>query len=463
VAVSRAARLFELPYLPDSCALFERIRDLPAAAFLDSAFPHARGGRFDILTADPLPGTPQLAEAAAAVAVSGWFDQLIAYQREHWAGLQPLGEEIPFCGGLLGHIDYEAGLPLNRVDPGRAQHRDAAVVRARVNAYEWAIVQDHLLRKCVLVTLPSLPAARQRDILQRLRGAGPAQGAPFALRARFSANFDADGYQRAFNRIKAYIRAGDCYQVNLAQRFQAPFEGDPWQAYKRLRAVAGAPWSAYMDCGAETLLSLSPERFLRLQGQHVETAPIKGTRPRHGDARADELAAAELRSSAKDRAENLMIVDLLRNDLGRSCLPGSIHVDKLFELQSFPTVHHLVSTISGELTAERGAWELLRDSFPGGSITGAPKRRAMQIIAELEPDPRRVFCGAFLYVSADGRMDSNIAIRSLLCSQDRIYCWAGGGIVADSEWQQEYQECFDKVGSLLTALESTLPGAAPTG
>ena len=201
-------------------------------------------------------------------------------------------------------------------------------------------------------------------------------------------------------------------------------------------------------------MCLSPERFLALHGHRVETSPIKGTRPRQGDARADELAAMELRSSEKDRAENLMIVDLLRNDLGRSCLPGSIHVDRLFELQSFPTVHHLVSTISGELREDCGAFELLRDSFPGGSITGAPKRRAMQIIAELEPDRRQAYCGSVFYVSADGRMDSNIAIRTLLCRDGEMLCWGGGGIVADSQWQREYQETYDKVGRFLTVLEN---------
>ena len=176
-------------------------------------------------------------------------------------------------------------------------------------------------------------------------------------------------------------------------------------------------------------------------------------RPRYPDQRADEQAAQELRASHKDRAENLMIVDLLRNDLGRSCVPGSIHVDRLFEVQSFPTVHHLVSTISGELNANRSAWELLRDSFPGGSITGAPKRRAMEIIAELEPDERAAYCGSIFYISADGRMDSNIAIRTMLCNQGTVRCWGGGGIVADSQWPQEYQETYDKVGKLLNTLE----------
>ena len=164
----------------------------------------------------------------------------------------------------------------------------------------------------------------------------------------------------------------------------------------------------------------------------------------------------ELESSEKDRAENLMIVDLLRNDLGRNCVPGSIHVDRLFEVHSYPTVHHLVSTISGELCEGRSALDLLRDAFPGGSITGAPKRRAMQVIAELEPHARQPYCGSLLYLSADGRMDSSIAIRTLLCSEGRIHCWGGGGIVADSRWEQEYQETFDKVGKFLNLLEESL-------
>jgi para-aminobenzoate synthetase component I len=268
---------------------------------------------------------------------------------------------------------------------------------------------------------------------------------------------DAEAYRSAFEQIQAYIRAGDCYQVNLAQKFSAPYQGDPWAAYCELRAIAAAPFSAYLQPAPDqAVLCLSPERFLSLHGRRVETSPIKGTRPRYPDRRADELAAAELRASGKDRAENLMIVDLLRNDLGRSCIPGTIHVDRLFEIQSFPTVHHLVSTISGELKEESSAAALLRDSFPGGSITGAPKRRAMQIIDELEPDDRQLYCGSLFYISADGRMDSNIAIRTLLCHAGEIACWGGGGIVADSQWQQEYQETYDKVGKFLLALEATI-------
>jgi para-aminobenzoate synthetase component 1 len=326
-----------------------------------------------------------------------------------------------------------------------------------LRAYDWCIVQDHLLQRAVLITQPRVSPDQRQELLARVRRPLSAANTTFELSSPFGAVVDQEQYRGSFNRIQAYIQAGDCYQVNLAQRFSAPYTGDPWQAYRRLRATAAAPFSAYMDLpGKNALLCLSPERFISLHGHHVETSPIKGTRPRYGDLRADQLAAEELRASEKDRAENLMIVDLLRNDLGRNCVPGSIHVDKLFELQSFPTVHHLVSTISGELRPDSSAIQLLRDSFPGGSITGAPKRRAMQIIAELETAARQVYCGSVVYISADGRMDSNIAIRSLLCEGGEIHCWGGGGIVADSQWQLEYQETYDKVGKFLAALEDSI-------
>ena len=419
---------------------------------LDSSFPHSTAGRFDIMTALPLTPAPPVLPAGAGEAESrGFFDDLREYHADLFSGVQPVAADIPFCGGVLGCLGYESGNRLHAMHHPRAHAHPGDTFLA---AYDWCLVQDHLRARAVLVTLGRVSAASRADLLARLRGTGPARAAGFRLTTRFRSNLSEHEYQSAFQRIQSYIHAGDCYQVNLAQRFHAGYEGDPWQAYRALRAVAAAPFSAYLSQGNDgAILSVSPERFLALQGKHVETSPIKGTRARYADARADQLAADELRSSEKERAENLMIVDLLRNDLGRSCLPGTIQVERLFELHSFPTVHHLVSTIRGELRPERGPWELLRDSFPGGSVTGAPKRRAMQIIAELEKDPRDVYCGSIFYVSADGRMDSNIAIRTLACHSGNLYCWGGGGIVADSNWQREYQETFDKVGRFLTTLE----------
>lgn len=450
--MSTAVHLDEIPYREDSCELFDRIRVLPGAALLDSSHPHASSGRFDIITAQPFALLPGLAPGADEIEARDFFRQLGEFHKEHFAGIKPVSQDIPFCGGILGYIGYDVGNNLHRVAGAPCALDSTPAVG--LGAYNWCVIQDHLLRRSVLVAQPGVSASQRSELLALLGQARRCNVGDFQLTADFTANFTAASYQAAFQRIQAYIQAGDCYQVNLAQQFSAPYSGDPWQAYRVLRKVAAAPFSAYLDQGDDgAVMSLSPERFISLHGHHVETAPIKGTRPRHDDAAQDRAAAQELRSSAKDRAENLMIVDLLRNDLGRSCIPGSIHVDRLFDVQSFPTVHHLVSTISGELRADCSAGELLGNSFPGGSITGAPKRRAMQIIAELEPGPRQIYCGSLLYISADGRMDSNIAIRSLLCQDGQVHCWAGGGIVADSQWESEYQETWDKVGKFLESLQ----------
>jgi len=445
--------LEELPYRRDVCELFDRIRDLPAALLLDSGNPHTQGGRFDIMMAAPLQNLSfTCSNSTTYEDIANWFADLLKVHSNYCSGLVAPGGDIPFCGGIAGYMDYGVGKALQRLaaEPGAS---------TQVYLYGWALIQDHLLQRSTFAALPALPEQQRRAALDRLRephttSALQGRRGDFQLAGGFTSNLDRDSYRAAFRQIQHYIRAGDCYQVNLAQRFSAAYRGDPWQAYCRLRPIAAAPFSGYLECAPDRqLLSLSPERFLRLSGRHVETSPIKGTRPRHTDPVADELAAQELRVSPKDRAENLMIVDLLRNDIGRDCVPGSIQVDRLFVLESYPTVHHLVSTISGELLPGRSATDLLRDCFPGGSITGAPKRRAMQIIEELEPDSRRAYCGSLFYISADGRMDSNIAIRSLLCDEGRIHCWGGGGIVADSEWEQEYQETWDKVGRFIEALE----------
>jgi para-aminobenzoate synthetase component 1 len=259
-------------------------------------------------------------------------------------------------------------------------------------------------------------------------------------------------YDTAFNTIQGYIQAGDCYQINLAQRFSTDYRGEPWAAYLRLRKAAAAPFSAFIKTADSSLMSLSPERFIQSRNQRVNTAPIKGTIGRGRNRKEDEAMAQQLLNSTKDRAENLMIVDLLRNDLGKSCLPGTIEVDELFELQSFETVHHLVSSISGQLRDGIDPLDLLSSCFPGGSITGAPKIRAMEIIEELEPHRRSAYCGAIGYISCDGQMDTNIAIRSLVCNGQRIHCWAGGGIVADSNADSEYRECMTKIEKLLAVL-----------
>jgi len=268
-------------------------------------------------------------------------------------------------------------------------------------------------------------------------------------------DLSAEAYRQAFERIQAYIQAGDCYQVNFAQRFRAPCQGDAWAAYLALRTACPTPFSGFQNLPeGGAVLSLSPERFVKVSEGQVETRPIKGTRPRGTTPKEDTAHAAELLASPKDRAENLMIVDLLRNDLGRTCRIGSVRVPELFSLESYPNVHHLVSSVTGELADGKDALDLIAGSFPGGSITGAPKIRAMQIIDELEPTRRGLYCGSLLYLDVRGEMDSSIAIRSLLVKDGQVCCWGGGGIVADSDWQAEYQESITKVKVLLETLQS---------
>jgi len=256
-------------------------------------------------------------------------------------------------------------------------------------------------------------------------------------------------------RVREDIVAGDIFQANLSQRLQAPLHEAPFDLYRRLRRRNPAPFAAYFDCGDLTVLSASPERFLRLD-EHgsVETRPIKGTRPRGLGPMHDAALGRALAESEKDRAENVMIVDLLRNDLSRVCRPGSVRVPELFALEHHPTVHHLVSTVVGELTPGADAVDLVRATFPGGSITGAPKVRAMEIIAELEPTRRGVYCGSVGYLSRTGAMDTSIVIRTFVRVGHQLYFQAGGGIVADSDPELEYRETLDKARGLVLALEA---------
>ena len=259
-------------------------------------------------------------------------------------------------------------------------------------------------------------------------------------------------YERATRHVLEYIAAGDCYQVNLSRRITAPLAGTPWQLYQRLRQVSPAPYAAFLDCGDHPVLSSSPELFLRVQGREVETRPIKGTRARGGSPEEDAALVAELLSSVKDRAELLMIIDLERNDLGRVCEYGSVHVPRLFGLESYSNVHHLVATVRGRLRPEVGPLECLRAAFPGGSITGAPKIRAMEIIEELEPVRRGIYTGAIGWVDGRGNAEWNIAIRTMVVKEDAVHFSVGGGIVADSEPAAEYAETAAKAAGMLRAL-----------
>ncbi|HKQ30999.1 MAG TPA: aminodeoxychorismate synthase component I [Burkholderiales bacterium] len=440
----------ELPYRPDSAELFEAWADRPWAMFLDSGFPGSNSGRYDVIVADPVAtlvtrGALTEIRSADGVERSG-DDPLTLLQRtlaRHAPDSFP-SSESPFNGGAVGYFAYDLGRRFERMSQTAIdveQLPDMAV-----GIYSAVVIVDHGEQR-------SFYLGREPTAAEPFLHALPRRIRP-ALRAteRLHTSLDSDAYAAAFARVMEYIRAGDCYQVNLARRFSAAVRGDPWAGYRALRSLGPVPYGAYLNTPDVQVLSFSPERFLNVHGDRVETRPIKGTRRRHPDVDADRRLAQELLVSAKDRAENVMIVDLLRNDLGKVCQVGSVSVEALCELESFASVHHLVSTVSGRLAPGVHALDVLRACVPGGSITGAPKVRAMQIIEEIERERRGVYCGAIGYVGFDGAMDVNIAIRTLTHRQGQIRFWAGGGIVADSNVEAEFQETLAKAAMPIALL-----------
>ncbi|MGB4074965.1 aminodeoxychorismate synthase component I [Pseudomonas sp.] len=437
-----------LPYRADPSSYFSAVMHAPGAVLLDAGRPSAQRGRYDLISAWPLAELAPTPDETANAFLQRLRQSLCTLGQAD----APADNPLPFVGGLIGYLSYDFGRRLEQL-PAQAID-DLDLPDARFGVYAWALISDHQRQVSQLVFHPSLSEAERQRLSELFAAPTAPAEQPFKLLGRFHSDISAQDYQRAFARIQGYIQAGDCYQVNFAQRFCAPYQGSAWTAYQALRAACPTPFSGYQAlAGGGAIISLSPERFLRISQGQVETRPIKGTRPRHTDPQQDQAQADALLGSQKDRAENLMIVDLLRNDLGRSCKIGSVRVPELFALESYPNVHHLVSAVTGELAADKDALDLIAGSFPGGSITGAPKIRAMQIIDELEPTRRALYCGSLLYLDVRGEMDSSIAIRSLLAKDGQLNCWGGGGIVADSDWQAEYQESITKVRVLLDTLE----------
>ena len=446
-----------IPYHANSEILFAAVRDLPDAVWLDSGKPQSAQGRFDIISACPdaiIETVGQLSTISDSTGLRSSLEDPFVLVEQLLAPLSKLDtdNQYPFVGGLIGYFGYDLGRRL--IDIPSTADTLATLPDMRIGRFLWALVVDHDKQRSELVFHAQCSDELQTLICSRLVNLDSVDvDSAFKLNKRFSATLSESQYQAAIQEIKRYISAGDCYQTNFTQHFATQFSGDLWPAYKALRSAVGSPYSVFWQWRDQALLCLSPERFIKVSDNQAETKPIKGTIKRGSNIEDDRQRAEILINSAKDRAENLMIVDLLRNDLGKNCQPGSIRVPKLFALESFPNVHHLVSTVTGDLTADATPLGLLRDSFPGGSITGAPKKRAMEIIEELEPVRRSVYCGSIGYISANGRMDTNIAIRTLIADGDTLHCWGGGGIVADSIEAQEYQESVDKIKALLTALE----------
>ena len=493
-----------LAYAENPADVCSRFLDLGYVLFLDSAAPDHPDAHYSFLTADP----------ACVVRSKGEVTELWQRSSGMWASargdalsvarsllpgdpVEPVEGLPPFQGGIAGYIGYDWGAILERLP--RPRFDDLRIPDVVLCLYDWVIAWDHRSRLAWLVStgLPEVGPSREhhararmdlvRSRLQRqpgrlteqfLPGAGPtlmrnsdhspgpaaptypASGIESAERIGLRSTFTRQGYLDAVARVREYILAGDIFQANISQRFQAGWRSTPYDLYRRLRRRNPAPFAAYLGFNDVAVLSASPERFLRLDGRNVETRPIKGTRPRGLGPMHDAALGRALAESRKDRAENVMIVDLLRNDLSRVCRPGTVRVPELFAVEHHPTVHHLVSTVVGEIEPGAGAVELIRAAFPGGSITGAPKVRAMEIIAELEPTQRAVYCGSIGYLSVTGAMDTSIVIRTYLLLNGQVYFQAGGGIVADSDPDLEYRETLDKARGLIETLVESRESAA---
>jgi para-aminobenzoate synthetase component I len=438
--------------------------------FLDSAATVELLGRYSYMACDPFSS---YIVADGQVSCNGE-----ALEGDPWAVLRTLLAKYPqeyrpdlppFQGGAAGFLAYDLNRTLERLPvpaiPGQR------LPQAILHFYDVVVSYDHRDQRCWIVSTgwPEQDPARRSDRARRRAdefaellscSKSPRNDAPGKV-GPWQSNFSREGYIAAVQRVIDFILAGDVFQANIAQRFSASVSTsfDPLFFYCQLRSLNPAPFAALLRYGELTIASSSPERFLKLDGRQVETRPIKGTIARSGDAKEDQRRAEALVASEKDRAENTMIVDLMRNDLSRVCTPHSVEVPALCDLESYASLHHLVSIVTGELARDQDAVTLLQACFPGGSITGAPKVRSMEIIAEIECVTRDVYCGAIGFIGFNGRMDTNIAIRTVTIDKGRAVFHAGGGITAMSDPGAEYEETLAKAQRIFDAFRAERCGA----
>lgn len=440
----------EIPYR-DPLTAFTPFAANPYSVFLDAP---GNEGRYAYIA--PAPAELVIAEKGCGDDPWDRLDERLAAYR-----LEPRTDLPPFQTGLVGYFGYEMGRHLERLPTPRPAGSDLPAMVLGVHHVIAAFDTD--LRKSWVVTNPFADGeagdskAQAQWLADEITAAPETLPQPAIPAGRWRAEIARTDYDSKAREAIDYIHAGDIFQANLTQRFIAerPSGLSPFDLYRRLRRLNPAPFAAYLGCGPErAVLSASPERFLSMTADRkVVTEPIKGSRPRGDTDTADRALAKELEASEKDRAENLMIVDLLRNDLSRVCEIGSVSAPSLHQLKSFAEMHHLVSTVTGTLKADESPISLLKACFPGGSVTGAPKIRAMEIIHELEPARRGPYCGAIGWLGFDGAMDTSIVIRTLVVEQHKIIAQAGGGIVADSSPAQEYEESLSKARALLRCLD----------
>jgi para-aminobenzoate synthetase component 1 len=448
--------------------VFSNFQHLPWAMLLDTCNNQLSDGRYDIIVHSPVAKLVVKNKQLVVTAAEEWstlietepsvnkgcpFERLEEVHNKFKSMVNVTdASPLPFLCGALGYFNYDLNIQLDGIQdtvPDEYSSPDLAV-----GIYDQSLIFDNKTNKVFCCYIDNKRAELLKDLTTDKTKTKTTTD--FQQLSHWQANQTESEYQKKLQRIDDYLHSGDCYQINFAQRFDASYQGSEWQAYRLLRDVNKAPFSSFIRLEENCILSVSPERFLQVKSGVVETKPIKGTRKRALNDEDDKKLSEELLNSEKDRAENLMIVDLLRNDLSKHCEPHSVVVPALFKLESYPAVHHMVSTILGKLKASSSPIQLLKGAFPGGSITGAPKHRAMQIIQELEPNKRSIYCGSIGYIGVRDDMDTSICIRTVLAENNRLYCWAGGGIVLDSEIASEYQESLDKVAKILPVLEETM-------
>ncbi|MCC7305281.1 MAG: aminodeoxychorismate synthase component I [Alphaproteobacteria bacterium] len=460
---------FELPGT-EACAVFASFAAQPYALFLDSADRAHPDARYSFILFHPLEtieakdGKITITNPRQQTSFTGDPFKIVEERLQDHSFSKELTEGLPpFQGGAAGMFGYELARGIERL-PEHGQHNPDMPDMA-VGIYDKIIAFDHGQEKAWIIVQAEGDAEAEKKYaytagLMKDTEEAFVPGEPVEWRS----NFTRESYKDAVARVIEYIYEGDIFQANLAQKFEADLpEGfDPYTHYMNLRAVNPAPFAAYMNLGNIKIASASPERFLQVRQEKVVTKPIKGTKPRGTNPAEDSKYRAELERSEKDKAENTMIVDLLRNDLSKTCEKESVNVEKLCAIESFASVHHMVSTISAALKAEHSALDLLRACFPGGSITGAPKVRAMEIISAMENTRRGPYCGALGYIGADGGMDMNILIRTLAYEGNTVSFHAGGGITAESNPGAEYQETLDKAERIFRSFDSSFPAKAGT-
>jgi len=449
---------------------FELLKSRRFSFFLDSGMDPKKLGRYSFMGSQPFlilstrGNKATLTRDAARDTLTGNpFDILNHYLEIYH--LDSPSTPVPFIGGAVGYLSYDLCHFIECL-PGTAVD-DLELPECYFGFYDVVLAFDNLEGKAYIIStgFPELEETRRmaraawrlkemKAVLARAipSGSEAALVSPQAEPGTLKVGFTHKEYVDAVEKGRQYIISGDIFEVNLSQRFETGFTATPYELYLRLRRINPAPFACYLGFDEVTVVSASPERFLRLHGDYVETRPIKGTRRRGKTPEEDEALSSELLNSAKDRAENMMIVDLERNDLGRVCRFGTVKVTELAILEVFPTVFHLTSTVVGRLREGKNGFDLLKATFPGGSITGAPKVRAMEIIDELEPTKRSAYTGCIGYLSFNGDLDLNIAIRTFLIKGKKAYFQVGGAVVYDSDPEAEYQETLDKARALIDAL-----------